>query len=142
MLRIAIDTNVIVSSILSRKGAPAELLNAWRERRFLLLTSSAIVAEVRAVLQYPHIRKKYPVNDNDVEQVITLLEHDALLVTGEAEVTGSIPDDPKDEMVLACAVDGEADVIVSGDHHLIDLESFLDIPIMTPRQFLDQLRQD
>jgi putative PIN family toxin of toxin-antitoxin system len=142
MLRIAIDTNVIVSGILSQKGAPAELLHAWRERRFLLLTSSAIVAEIRAVLQYPRIRKKYPLNDNEIEQVITLLEHDALLVTGEAEVAGSIPDDPKDEMVLACAVDGEADGIVSGDHHLIDLESFRDIPIMTPRQFLDQLRQD
>ena len=142
MLRIAIDTNVIVSGILSRKGAPAELLNAWRERRFLMLTSSAIIAELRAVLQYPHIRKKYTLSDNEIEQTITLLEHDALLVTGEAEVAGSVPDDPKDEMVLACAVDGEADVIVSGDHHLKDLESFRDIPIMTARQFLDQLRQD
>ena len=142
MLRIAIDTNVIVSGILSRKGAPAQLLIAWRERRFLLLTSSAIIAEVRMVLQYPHIRKKYPLSDDDVEHVITMLEHDALLVTGEAEVTGSIPDDPRDEMILACALDGKADVIVSGDHHLIDLESFRDIPIMTARQFLDQLRRD
>ena len=113
-----------------------------RERRFLLLTSSAIIAEVRVVLQYPHIRKKYPLSDDDVEHVIILLEHDALLVTGEAEVTGSIPDDPRDEMILACALDGKADVIVSGDHHLIDLESFRDIPIMTARQFLDQLRRD
>ena len=142
MLRIAIDTNVIVSGILSRKGAPAQILIAWRERRFLLITSSAIIAEVGVVLQYPHIRKKYPLSDDDVDHIISLLEHDAVLVTGEAEVTGSIPDDPKDEMVLACAVDGEADAIVSGDHHLIDLENFRDIPIMTARQFLDQLRRD
>jgi putative PIN family toxin of toxin-antitoxin system len=142
MLRIAIDTNVIVSGILSQKGAPAELLNAWRERRFLLLTSSVIIAEARTVLQYPRIRKKYPLNDDEIEQVITLLEHDALVVAGEANVAGSIPDDPNDEIVLACAVDGEADGIVSGDHHLIDLESFRDIPIMTARQFLDQLKQD
>lgn len=142
MLHVVIDTNVIVSGILSPKGAPVELLKAWRERRFLLLTSSAIVAEVRAVLKYPHIRKKYTLSDNEIEQTITLLEHDALLVKGEANVAGSVPDDPKDEMFLACAVDGEADVIVSGDHHLIDLESYRDIPIMTPRQFLDQLRQD
>ena len=133
MLRIAIDTNVIVSGILSRKGAPAQILIAWRERRFLLITSSAIIAEVGVVLQYPHIRKKYPLSDDDVDHIISLLEHDAVLVTGEAEVTGSIPDDPKDEMVLACAVDGEADAIVSGDHHLIDLENFRDISIMTAR---------
>jgi putative PIN family toxin of toxin-antitoxin system len=142
MLHVVIDTNVIVSGILSRKGAPVELLKAWRERRFLLLTSSAIVTEVRAVLRYPRIRKKYPLSDNEIEQTITLLEHDALLVTGEAKVAGSVTDDPKDEMVLACAVDGEADVIVSGDHHQLDLESYRDVPIMTPRQFLDQLRQD
>ena len=107
-----------------------------------MLTSPAVIAELRAVLQYPHIRKKYTLSDNEIEQTITLLEHDALLVTGEAKVAGSVPDDPKDEMVLACAVDGGADVIVSGDHHLLDLESYRDIPIMTPRQFLDQLRQD
>ncbi len=107
-----------------------------------MLTSPAVIAELSAVLQYPHIRKKYTLSDNEIEQTITLLEHDALLVTGEAEVAGSVPDDPKDEMVLACAVDGEADGIVSGDHHLIDLESFRDIPIMTARQFLDKLRQD
>lgn len=142
MLRIAIDTNVIVSGILSRKGAPVELLKAWRERRFLLLTSLAIVAEVREVLQYPRIRKKNPLSNDDIEQTITLLEHDALLVKGEANVAASVPDDPKDEMFLACALDGKADVIVSGDHHLLDLESYRDIPIMTPRQFLDQLRQD
>ena len=67
MLRVVIDTNVIVSGILSRTGAPAELLNAWRQRRFLLLSSPAIVAEVRAVLQYPRIRKKYPLSDEEIE---------------------------------------------------------------------------
>ena len=142
MLRVVIDTNVIVSGILSRKGAPAELLNAWRERRFLLFSSSAIVAEVRAVLQYPHIRHKYHLSDDAIEQTITLLEHDSLLVAGDADVTGRVPDDPKDEMFLACALDGQADAIVSGDHHLLDLGVFRDIPIITARQFLDQLKQE
>ena len=64
MLRVVIDTNVIVSGILSRDGAPAKLLNAWRERRFLLLISSEIVTEVRAVMQYPRIRYKYHLSDD------------------------------------------------------------------------------
>jgi putative PIN family toxin of toxin-antitoxin system len=142
MLRVVIDTNVIVSGILSREGAPAELLNAWRERRFLLLSSSTIVAELRTVLQYPRIYKKYHLSDDDIEQTITLLEHDALLVAGDTNVTGSVPDDPKDEMFLACALDAQADVVVSGDHHLLDLGNFRDIPIITARQFLDQLKQE
>ena len=142
MLRCVVDTNVIVSGILSRTGAPAEVLNAWRERRFLLLSSPAIVAEVRSVLHYPHIRKKYPLVDEDIEQMIKLLEHDALIVAGDANVIGSIPEDPQDEMFLACALDGQADSIVSGDHHLLDLRIYRDIPIMTARQFLDQLARE
>lgn len=142
MLRVVIDTNVIVSGILSRKGAPAELLNAWRERRFILLSSPATVAEVRAVLQYPRIRHKYHLSDEDIEQTITLLEHDALLVSGDANVAGSVPDDPKDKMFLACAMDGQADIVVSGDHHLLDLDVYRDIPMIPARQFLDQLNKE
>ncbi len=142
MLRVVIDTNVIVSGILSRKGAPAELMNAWRERCFLLLSSPEIVTEIRVVVQYPRLRDKYHLSDAEIEQTITLLEHDAFFVAGDANVAGSVPDDPKDEMFLACALDGQADLIVSGDHHLLDLESYRDIPIMTARQFLDQLKQD
>jgi putative PIN family toxin of toxin-antitoxin system len=141
MLRVVVDTNVIVSGILSRKGAPYELSKAWRGRRFLLLSSSAILTEVRAVLQYPHIRKKYPLSDEEVEQTIALLEQDALLVRGDAHVTGSIPDDPKDEMFLACALDGQADFIVSGDHHLLNLRFYREIPVITTREFLEQLKQ-
>jgi len=140
MLRVVIDTNVIVSGVLSHAGAPAELLKAWRGRRFLLLSSSEIVTEVRAVLQYPRIRNKYHLIDEEIQQTIALLERDALLVAGDSDVTGSIPADPTDEMFLACALDGQADVIVSGDHHLLDLRTYRDIPIITARQFLDQLK--
>jgi putative PIN family toxin of toxin-antitoxin system len=132
---------VIISGILSRIGAPAELLNAWRERRFLLLSSSDIVYEVRAVLQYPRLRNKYNISAIDIEQLITLLERDALLVEGDADIAGSVPEDPKDEMFLSCALDGQADLIVSSDHHLLDLGAFRNIPIITARQFLYQLKQ-
>jgi putative PIN family toxin of toxin-antitoxin system len=140
MLRVVIDTNVIVSGILSHIGTPAELLDTWRQRRFLLLNTSAIVAKVQAVLRYPRIRKKYLLNDDEIDQTITLLEHDSLLVPGNADVAGSVPADPKDEMFLTCALDGQADVIVSGDHHLLDLGVYRDIPIITARQFLEQLK--
>ena len=140
MLRVVIDTNVIVSGILSRQGATAEILNAWRERRFLLLSSPAIVAQIRAVLRYPRIHRKYPLTDAEIDQVISLIEHDALLVPGSADVAGSVPADPKDEMFLACALDDQAEVIVSGDHHLLDLGVYQEIPVLTARQFLERLQ--
>lgn len=142
MLRVVLDTNVIVSGILSHKGAPAEILNAWRGRRFLLLSSLAIVAEVRAVFRYARILKKYPLIDEEIDQVIRLLEHDALLVPGSADVAGNVLADPKVEMFLSCALDGLADVIGSGDHHLLGLGMYRDIPIVTARQFLERLKPE
>ena len=142
MLKVVLDTNVFVSSLLVKAGLPAQILDAWRERRYLLIVSPAIIAEIRATLSYPRIRRKYAITDEDVEQLVTLLERDALLVSGDADVAGATPEDPADEMVLACAVDAQADVIVSGDRHLLDLGSYRSIPILTVRQFLKRLETD
>ena len=139
MLKVVLDTNVFVSSLLVRAGLPALVLDAWRERRYLLIASPAMIAEIRATLSYPHIRRKYAITDDDVEQLVTLLGQDALLVPGGADVTGSIPRDPTDEKVLACAVEARADLIVSGDRHLLDLGAYRSIPILTVRQFLERL---
>jgi putative PIN family toxin of toxin-antitoxin system len=142
MLKVVLDTNIFVSSLLVKAGLPAQVLDTWRERQYLLVVSPAIVAEIRATLNYPRIRRKYAITDEDVEQLVTLLERDALVVPGDANVAGAIPDDPADEIVLACAVDAQADVIVSGDRHLLELGSHRSIPILTARQFLERLNID
>lgn len=139
MLRIVIDTNMFVSSLLTRQCDAAQVLKAWRKRQFLLLASSAIIAEIQATLSRPSIRKKYAIQDEEIEQLVALLEQDALVVPGQADVIGSIPDDPKDEMFLSCALDGEADYIISGDKHLLNLEEFRGISILTIKQFLGHL---
>ena len=92
------------------------------------------------MLAYPRIRRKYPITDDDVEELVTLLERDGLLVSGDVSaVAGAVPDDPDDEIVLACAVEAAADVIVSGDGHLLSMGSCRSIPILTVRQFVQQL---
>jgi len=139
MLKATLDTNVFVSSLLVKTGLPARLPDAWRERRYLLVTSPAIMAEIQATMNYPRIRRKYPISDEDVQQLIALLEQNALVVSGDADVAGAVPEDPADEQVLACAVAAGADVIVSGDRHLLDLGQFRGIPILTIRQFLERL---
>jgi putative PIN family toxin of toxin-antitoxin system len=142
MLRVVLDTNQFISSVLVRHGLPAQVLDAWRQRAYLLVTSPAIMAEIRTTLDYPRIRRKYPITDEQVGRLVDLLEQDALVVAGEADTAGIIPDDPQDEMVLACAVDGMADLIVSGDHHLLDLKKYRGIPIITAREFLEQLSSE
>lgn len=139
MLRAVFDTNIFVSSLLVKTGVPAQAIDAWQDRRLVLVTSPAIIAEIRNTLGYPRIRRKYGITDEDVQRLIALLENDALVVPGTADVSGAIPDDPADEHVLACAVDGQVEVIVSGDRHLLDLGSFRGIAIVTVRGFLDRL---
>jgi putative PIN family toxin of toxin-antitoxin system len=139
MLRAVLDTNILVSSILLREGKPAQAIQAWREQRFLLVTSPALIRELRSTLGYDRIRRKYNLTESDVDDVVALLDNDAIIVPGVADVWGAVPDDPDDDHVLACAVDGQADVIVSGDNHLVDLGSYKNIPIITVREFLELL---
>ncbi len=140
MLRVVLDTNIFVSSLLVREGLPAQVLDAWRERKFLLATSPTLVSEIQSTLNYPRIRRKYNITNKDVSQLITLLAEDALVVPGDIEtVSGSVPDDPADEAVLACALDAEADLVVSGDRHLLDLAEYRGIRILTVREFMVKL---
>jgi hypothetical protein len=139
MLRVVLDTNIFVSSLLVKVGLPAQAIDAWRARRYVLVISQAIMAEIHATLNYGHIRRKYNVTDEDVKQLLTLLREDTLLVAGAADVAGAIPADPSDEKVLACAVDGRADLVVSGNLHLLDLGQYRGISIVNARQFLARL---
>ena len=142
MLKAVLDTNVLVSSLLVKAGVPAQVVDAWRQQQYILVTSPELIAEARATLDYPRLRRKYALSDEHVEGLINLLEHDALVVPGQAQVTGAVPGDPADEKVLACAVDAEADVIVSGDMHLLVLGDYRGIPILTARAFLQLLAEE
>jgi putative PIN family toxin of toxin-antitoxin system len=143
MLRVVLDTNIFVSSLLVKKGVPAQVLDAWRDRQYSLFISPTIISEIRSTLDYPHIRKKYNITDGDIDRLITLLEYDALIVPGDDKsVAGSVPDDPPDEAVLACALDARADLIVSGDRHLLELKEYQGIPICTVRDFMESLEAE
>jgi putative PIN family toxin of toxin-antitoxin system len=142
MLRVVIDTNILVSALLSKKGAPSQILDAWRERKFLVVTSEAAILEVKRVLKELKSTGKYALTDEDIAAVLNLLQKDALIVPGTADAGGTIPADPDDEKFLSIALDGEAEIIISGDRHLLDLGKFQDIPIHTARQFLDSLQKE
>ena len=141
MIRAVLDTNVFVSSLLNKTGAPARLIDAWRAGDYMLVTSPAIMAEIKTVLELPRIRKKYLLTDHDIGQLLDLLEKDAILVPGGSEVSNVIPQDPSDHIFLSCALEAGADFIISGDRHLLSLKVFEGIPILTVVQFLEGLAE-
>lgn len=139
MLRAVLDTNVIVSSAISKKGAPFLLTQAWHESHFALITSESIIKETQRVLSMPKVKDTFHLTDAQIIRFVETLRKDSILVPGKTNVQGAIPEDPSDEMFLAAALDAKADCIISGDKHLLNLRSFQGIPILTPRAFLDYL---
>ncbi len=142
MLRAVLDTNILVSAVLSKSGAPAQVVNAWKAREFLLISSESAILEVQRVLQELHSTGKYAITNEQITDLLHLLRTDALLVPALADAAGAIPADPSDELFLSIALDGEAQVIVSGDGHLLDLGTYQTIKIKTARQFLDDLKAE
>ncbi len=142
MLKAVVDTNIFVSSLLSRKGRPAEILNLWRDALFILVTSPSIISEIKSVLQRSAIKKKYRISSELIDKLILLLEKDALLVPGLSNVSGAVPEDPSDEIFLSAALDAGAQFIVSGDRHLLDLGEFRGIPILTVQEFFELLKKE
>jgi putative PIN family toxin of toxin-antitoxin system len=144
MIRLVLDTNVLVSAILVPEGPPAQLLSLVRNGAVELVFSPPTLVEVLEVLRRPRLvafLKKHDVGPEEAEDFIRALAGISVLASGELKAEG-ISADANDNMFLACAVEGEAQYIVSGDRHLTDLKNFQGIPIMRPAEFLQLVRKD
>ena len=138
MPRAVIDTNVLISGIISERGAPSRVINMARDNRFTLVTSPTLIGEFISTSGHPHITGKYKQIIEQIDAIVNFL----LLA---AEVVDGIPkekvivDDPADDAVLACAIEGKAEFIVSGDSHLLNLKEYQGIKIVAAKQFLEIL---
>ena len=138
MIRAVLDTNLFVSMAIRPGGVPDQVRLAWQDGRFTLLTSPPLLAEIRRVLAYPRLRDLIRLSRVEEETLLRLLVEDREITAGTLEVA-VVAADPTDNMVLACAVEGHADYIVSGDTDLLSLREYTGIPIITARAFLDVL---
>lgn len=138
MIRAVVDTNVIVSAFFWG-GLPRQLLNAARSKQFRMITSEELIEELKDVISRPKFAERLAQIGETVE---TLLENDyrALVeVVESAKIEPVILDDPDDDALIACAIGGSANYILSGDHHLLDLETHQNIKVTTIKQFLEEV---
>jgi putative PIN family toxin of toxin-antitoxin system len=137
-MHVVVDTNILVGYLITHRPPIAEIVDVYLARGdFTLLISPVLLEELDRVLQYPRLHRYY-----DAE---TRLRFVALIAA--LSETVDLPDevpcicrDPADDWVIACAVVGGADVIVSGDHDLLNLGQVSDVPIISARQFLERPR--
>ena len=138
-LSAVLDTNVLVSGLIAARGAPGQILDAWSEGEFTLVSSLYLVEELVHVLAYPRIAERLQLDDAELEAVLAGLLARAEMTPGQLHLPG-VTRDAKDDAVVACAVEGKADYIVSGDQDLLALGEYHGIRVVTPRQFVELLR--
>jgi uncharacterized protein len=135
--RAVLDTNVLVSALISPSGPSAALLLELRAGAFELVVSPALLAELREVLARPKFQ--IYVTAAEVAGYVELIEHEATIHDDPPPAEEPLSADPDDEYLLDLARAASADVLVSGDAHLLILRDA--VPVMTPAEFLATLAQ-
>jgi putative PIN family toxin of toxin-antitoxin system len=135
-VRIVLDTNILIGALITKGTPPDRLYEAWLRGEIELVTSAAQLAEVAAVLARPRLQKYL-----DADAAVAILENiDTRALVVEAPPDLDLSADPKDNPILAAAIAGKADLIVSGDkRHMLALGHVEGIPIVTARDALDRL---
>ena len=134
-MRAVLDANVLISALLSPRGAPARLLVAWHEGHFELILSAKLLAELERALAYPNLRKRMP--SDDAREFIALLSDQGTMAPDPPPNPSLRASDPGDDYLLALAA-AQSALLVSGDGHVLSLSA--DLPVQSASAFLEALR--
>jgi len=136
-MRLILDTNILLSALLSPLGAPAKLLDAWERKTFTLVACEALVAELRDVASRPFFRARLRASAAE------------LLAAGVRDFSffcrdlpsGPVAPDPKDRYLLALAEASLAEFLVTGDKRLLSLKRHKSTRIITPASMIELLKE-
>jgi putative PIN family toxin of toxin-antitoxin system len=136
-MRVVIDTGILIAALITKDTPPDQIYQTWRKRRFELVNSEWQLGEFRRVSRYPKLRKYLqPV---EAGNLINGLRPQALLLDDVPDV--DLSKDPDDNPLLAMAIAGEADYLVSGDKRdVLALKKVDKTLIITARRFLTILK--
>lgn len=138
--RAVLDTNLFVSGALRAEGNPNRILQAWRRGEFVVVSSAPLSLEVADVLQRPELVRRFRLSPQELGDLI-----EAVLAVEHVNPLSSLPirsRDPTDDKLLACALDGRADYLVTGDPDLLvlaDEPALGELRIIGPAAFLEIL---
>ena len=134
MLRVAIDTNVLVSAIIDNGKHRSLLLKLLQEHTVLL--SPMILAELADVI----IRDKFTITDSEVNRFLSSLTKISKIIQDKPRFK-IIIEDPDDDVILNAAYNGKADYIITGDKDLLTWKKFKSIKILNVPELLEVLRE-
>jgi putative PIN family toxin of toxin-antitoxin system len=135
-VRVVLDPNVVISGVLSRRGAPAQVLRALAAGEFELVVSEALLDELERALAYPKLRRH--ISEGDSAELLRWLIGSSSVASDPGSEPPARSRDPNDDYLIALA-SAERAAIVSGDKHLLALDQ--EIPVFSPRAFVNLLAE-
>ncbi|MBI5101851.1 MAG: putative toxin-antitoxin system toxin component, PIN family [Nitrospirae bacterium] len=132
MLKVVIDTNVLVSALLKGNSPPAFILALLRKRMMTLCLSKAIFEEYRAVLD----REKFRHIKEAATPLLLSIKKGGLLVEPKLRID-VITADPADNKFLECAQAAQADFLITGNTKHFPFKHFEDTRIVSPKEFIE-----
>jgi putative PIN family toxin of toxin-antitoxin system len=139
LVRVVLDTDVVVAAFRSKEGASRILINRALRADFVLLLSVPLMLEYEALLKRPYHLRAANASRNDVDEILDALAAIATPVRPEF-IWRPVMTDPADEMVLETAVSGRADLIVTFNlRHFVFLARRFGIRAMRPASALGEL---
>jgi len=132
-VRAVIDTNVFVSALINRKGAPAKIRNRWSNSQFLLVTSIAIEVE------YTYVLLQSQVPRGEVKELLADVRARALMVPIHG--TLQVCSDPDDDVFLETAIAGKAEFLVTKNLKHYPRKSYQGVRIVKVSKFLHELEK-
>jgi hypothetical protein len=139
-LKAVVDTNVIVSAGLRSGTPPGAVVRAWIDARFEAITSEPLLRELETVVKGPRLAMRLAWSQSDTVSFIAGLRRRATIVAPTVSLR-VVTEDPPDNRVLEAALTGQADYIVTGDQHLLELGEFEGVQIVTPARFVAVLAE-
>lgn len=132
-MRVVLDTNILISALISHNGSPYQCLNLWRNNRFTLVTSQWQIKELRDVTTRADL-KPY-LKRSEVGAFVNELRRRAVILERLPSVNYS--PDPDDNSIIAAAIAAEANYIVSGDKNdVVALSKVEGVLVLTARAFV------
>ena len=142
MIRVVMDTNQIISAILSPVGLADNILKSSGLKgvqKYQLVLSEPILQEAGRVLKYERLRPLHGWSDEKIYDFLNLLKEVAIITNGET-IVEVVNSDPEDNKFFAAALEGDASYIVSRDAHLHEVREYKGIKVLTPEVFITAFR--
>lgn len=139
---VLLDTNILVSALISSKSKPAKLLGHWKENKFNLVTSDVLLKEFSEVIRRPRIKEKYKITDKEIKELEKVILDKAIFIPTSGQT--NLCRDSDDNVILETAIVGKANYVVTGDKDIKtpELAEYLaqnKIETITVSQYLDKL---